>query len=306
MNGLRYENISCWRKWKNSNYKCFTGGQNGIRRYLNYDNIPCGESRHWIYDVTSPEKENEGVFSWGRSLERRGGYDPIIKEYRPYILESFYYCDADTERLLPYFGDFMLDSGAFTFMNNMPKKEINWDEYIERYADFINRNKVNKYFELDIDKVVGYERVKEYRRILENKVNKQCIPVWHKNRGIEEFKKHCQEYPYVSIGGYVVKELTPKDYEAFPAMIKYAHLNNAKIHCLGFTKLDSLSKYHFDSVDSTAWTTGNRFGYIYKFDGVTMRKIEPPRGYRLGDSKKVALINYIEWIKFQKYAEMHL
>lgn len=89
-------------------------------------------------------------------------------------------------------------------------------------------------------------------------------------------------------------------------MIRYAHQNNAKVHCLGFTKLDALIKYHFDSVDSTAWTTGNRFGHVYFFDGKTMKKINTPKRKRLADSRKVALINYLEWIKFQQYAESHL
>ena len=132
-----------------------------------------------------------GVAPW------RGGqlYDKAILEHRPYILESFYYADADTERLLPYFGDFLLDSGAFTFMINM-RKTVNWEEYLEQYADFINRNRITKYFELDIDTVVGYPQVLKYRKKLELLTGRQCIPVWHKSRGLKEFKKMCDEYPY--------------------------------------------------------------------------------------------------------------
>lgn len=242
-----------------------------------------------------------GVAPW----KEQGLYDKAITTHRPYILESFYYVNDDTKRLLPYFGDFLLDSGAFTFMQGKGGSP-NLEEYIERYANFIKENKVQKYFELDIDSVVGYNKVKEYRNKLELLVGWQCIPVWHKSRGIQEYKKHCEEYPYVAIGGYVVKELKPKDYLAFPAMISYAHRNNAKVHCLGFTKLDALKKYHFDSVDSTAWTTGNRFGYIYKFTGDNIVKIDPPKGKKLRDPKAVALNNYIQWIKFQQYAETHL
>ena len=246
-----------------------------------------------------------GVILFNEKKNIGGGFDKAITQHRPYILESFYYADADTEHLMPYFGDFLLDSGAFTFMQGKGRK-VDWDDYIERYAAFIRKNKVAKYFELDIDSVVGYEKVKEYRDKLERAVGWQCIPVWHKSRGIEEYKKHCHEFPYVAIGGYVSKELTPKDYEAFHAMIKYAHLHNAKVHCLGYTILANLRKHHFDSVDSTAWTTGNRFGYVYKFDGKTMRKIDPPKGHKLADSRRVALNNYVEWIKFQKYADAYL
>lgn len=226
-------------------------------------------------------------------------------EYRPYILESFYYADDATERLLPFFGDFLLDSGAFTFMQNS-KSHVNWNEYIKRYADFIVKNDIEKYFELDIDSVVGYKEVLQHRKRLEKLTGRPCIPVWHKTRGMQEFNKMCEDYNYVAIGGIVAKEIKQDHYKAFPAMIKKAHTLGSKIHGLGFTNLSWLPRCHFDSVDSTAWTTGNRFGFVYKFNGKTMQKIDAPKGKRLADSRKIALINYIEWIKFQKYAERNL
>lgn len=276
--------------------------------------IPCGQ--HDISAVHCPEPDrggfssvNENVSCGRDTVQReekyRGGFDKAIKTHKPYILESFYYADADTERLLPLFGDFMLDSGAFTFMQNS-KIVVKWDEYIERYCDFINRNKIQKFFELDIDSAVGYEQVKEYRAKIERLTGKQVIPVWHKSRGIEDFKSMCDEYSYVAIGGVVTKEIKPEQYGVFPTMIAEAHRRKAKIHGLGFTSLNWLTKCHFDSVDSTAWTTGNRFGYVYQFNGKTMVKHDCPKGKRLSDSRKVALINYTEWIKFQKYAERNL
>lgn len=240
-----------------------------------------------------------------RAQHSRGGFDPALKDHKPFILESFYYADADTERLIPRFGDFLLDSGAFTFMMNA-KVRVNWEEYIERYADFIKRNNVKKYFELDIDSVVGFDKVLEYRRRLEKLTGSHCIPVWHRSRGIEQYKRDAEKYDYIAIGGVVPKEIKQNEYKAFPMMINIAHKNNAKVHCLGFTNLEGLTKYHFDSVDSTAWTTGNRFGYIYRFDGKTMKKIKVPAGKRIKEPRQAALINYTEWIKFQKYAKVHL
>lgn len=199
----------------------------------------------------------------------------------------------------------MLDSGAFTFMQGT-KLEVSWDDYLEKYADFINRNKIDKFFELDIDSVVGYREVTRLRKKLEKHTGKQPIPVWHKTRGIDEFKRMCDEYEYAAIGGIALKEIKPDQYKAFPMMIREAHKRNCKLHGLGFTNLQWLKKCHFDSVDSTAWTTGNRFGFVYRFSGGTMKKVEAPKGKRLKDSKKVALINYTEWIKFQMYAERNL
>jgi hypothetical protein len=228
-----------------------------------------------------------------------------IYDLAPYILESFYSVDDDTERLLPYYGDFMLDSGAFTFMQNKGVRE-DWDGYIERYADFINRNKVEKFFELDIDSVVGYDKVKEFRKKLERLTNRQCIPVWHSTRGKDEFIESAKNYPYVALGGIVGGEWKKDAEKYLPWFINKAHEYGAKIHGLGYTKLNQLLRYHFDSVDSTAWTAGNRFGYVYKFNGRTMEKINVPEGHRIIKPRETALNNYIEWLKFQKYAETHL
>lgn len=233
-----------------------------------------------------------------------GGYDKVISESKPYILESFYYANADTERLLPYFGDFLLDSGAFTFMSSC-KNNVSWEDYIERYCHFISKNDIKKFFELDIDSITGYDKVKEYRAIIENKTGRQVIPVWHKSRGKEEFLRMCDEYSYVAIGGIVTKEITKEQYKYFPWFINEAHKRNCKIHGLGFTSLNGILKYKFDTVDSAAWTTGNRFGFIYKFNGKTMVKIDVPNGKRL-NGQAAAINNFAEWIKFQQYAEKHL
>lgn len=253
---------------------------------------------------------SDEVVSCGRmAVEKWGGYDESVKKYRPYILESFFYADADTERLLPYFDDFLLDSGAFTFMQGRGGNP-DFDDYVERYADFINRNKIEKFFELDIDSVVGYDRVKIIRAKLERLTGKQSIPVWHKSRGKDEYIGACKDYPYVAIGGLVdgakKGEYARQLWKYFPWFINTAHENGAKIHALGFTSLEGIRKYHFDSVDSTAWTTGNRFGYLYWFDGYTIQKKDAPKGYRIGNSRAAALNNYVEWIKFQQYADKHL
>lgn len=198
----------------------------------------------------------------------------------------------------------MLDSGAFTFFTQ--GKQVDWEEYTERYAEFINRNRVELFFELDIDSLIGYERVLELRKKLERLTGKQPIPVWHRNRGKDEFVKMCDEFPYVALGGIVSKEFKQKDYRMFPWFISEAHNKGCKIHGLGFTNLKGLERYHFDSVDSTAWVSGNRFGALYRFNGKTMVKHTKPDGMRLVNQREAALNNFNEWLKFQRYAETHL
>lgn len=223
-----------------------------------------------------------------------------------YLLQSYFYYTELTENLLiPSAKKFMLDSGAFTFMTQQ-KGVADWDKYMEGYAEFINKHNLDLFFELDIDSLVGYSKVKEYRRRLERLTGKPCIPVWHKSRGIDEFERMCQDYDYVSIGGIVSKEITRKEWRHFPYFIDMAHKKGAKIHGLGFTSIKDLPTYHFDSVDSTAWTSGNRFGTMYRFNGQSLDKFCRTETQRLANHKLTAYHNFTEWVKFQKYARRHL
>ena len=111
---------------------------------------------------------------------------------------------------------------------------------------------------------------------------------------------------YVSLGGIVTREFKASEYKYFPWFINTAHSKGAKIHGLGFTNLKGLKKYHFDSVDSTSWTSGNRFGSVYHFNGRTMIKTDRKPNERMANPRELAIHNFNEWVKFQKYAEKYL
>lgn len=223
-----------------------------------------------------------------------------------YNLESFYYIKPWQYEMIHRSKMFLLDSGAFTFFS--AGKHLDWDSYVEKYAKFINDYNVPYFFELDIDSLIGYEKVKELRNKLEFLTEKQCIPVWHKSRGIEEWKSLCKRYPYVAIGGIASKEIKPNQYSAFPPMIQYAHKYGAQVHGLGFTNVNKFKEIKFDSVDSTRWNCA-RFGRLEYFDGKTIKVIDKrSEGKRLVGRKNNDIIKFTfqEWIKFQKYAEVNL
>lgn len=243
------------------------------------------------------------VFLAGTYSENKNAEDVLQSMYN---LESFYYIKPWQYEMIHKSKMFLLDSGAFTFFSS--GKKIDWDEYIKKYANFIKENNVSYFFELDIDSLVGYEKVKQLRRGLETETGRKCIPVWHKSRGIKEWISMCDEYDYVAIGGIASKDIKPAEYKAFPAMIKEAHNRGAQVHGLGFTNISKLPLYHFDSVDSTRWNCA-RFGRIEYFDGKTIRAIDRrSEGKRLAGRKNNDIIKFTfrEWIKFQKYAETHL
>ena len=224
------------------------------------------------------------------------------------ILESYYYADEWTEWTIPRLKNFMLDSGVFTMAYGSGMK-VDFDEYTDRYIEFINRNNVKLFFEMDIDDLAGLPKAEELRRKIERGTGKQPIPIFHKNRGKDYFVDMCKNYPYVAIGGIAGKGNMAKRKEYMPYFkwfIDTAHKYGAKIHGLGFTDLKALETINFDSVDSTSWTTGNRFGCIYRFNGRTMEKFDKKAGQRLADPRAVAINNFNEWVKFQHYARTNL
>lgn len=218
-----------------------------------------------------------------------------------YVLESFYYIQDWQYQMIHKWDMFLLDSGAFTFMLNS-KINLDWGKYLNRYIDFINNHNVEYFFELDIDSVVGYERVKKMRDELERKTNKKCIPVWHKSRGMEEYRKLCKEYDYIAIGGLVSKEIKQSEYPFLKKLVSLARQYDTKVHGLGFTNKNAVN-YGFYSVDSTNWLSSSRFGGVDYFDGTKMVKVTTPKGkkavhYKIRDEYVLK-----EWIKYQKYLD---
>ena len=183
---------------------------------------------------------------------------PDFVKATPYRLQSMYFMEDWEIPYIHQFEFFLLDSGAFTFMGK--KRTANFDEYVAKYIDFINKNNVDNFIELDIDNIVGLKKVEEYRNLINKETGKKCIPVWHVSRGIQYFKDCCKEYPYVALGGIVTNEIRLEQYSKLPYFISYAHHCGCKIHGLGFTKFNWLKFCHFDSVDSTSWLSDVRYG----------------------------------------------
>ena len=227
----------------------------------------------------------------------------------PYILFSFASAQGGSkksEKIMtsvrkPYCKDYLLDSGAFTFFTKGHSKTMaEWDRYVDSYIDFINAWDVHHFFELDIDRIVGLEKVEEFRRRIESKTGKQSIPVWHSNRGWQYFVNMCKEYSYVSIGG-IAKNPNGKAIEKiFPWFIREAHRTGTQIHGLGYTDTKKLKQYPFDLVDSTSWSSGGRYGVTFELKGNSMcgkKNIYPDKKI---DGQLVNLHNLKVWSQYAK------
>ena len=229
-----------------------------------------------------------------------GGFDSELVS-RVNMLESFYYIQPWQTALIPKLKSFLLDSGAFSFAYSGSRKQVNLSEYMVSYTDFINENDINDFFEMDIDPMIGYEKVKELRNQLERETNRKCIPVWHLNRGKKDWEETCEKYDRVAIGGLATKQRKQLE-PHIRSLTKIADKYGARVHGLGYTNLENLKNTGFDSVDSTAWLHGNRGGFLYSWDGRTMHKRKSASNQRL-KARDSARHNFIQWVEMSERME---
>jgi hypothetical protein len=220
----------------------------------------------------------------------------------PFGLVSYYYIQKNKkgkhvwERIKGLCDQIMVDSGAHSFQKGTV---VNWDEYTKNYADFIKQedsDQIIGFFEMDVDVVLGYPKVLELRQQL-LKSSSKIIPVWHKNRGIDEFKRECRESSskIISITGFHNEDILDEQY---PLFLKYAWAQGKKVHCLGMTRNTILDKVPFDYVDSSTWIQQAIFGNRAIFKNGRIKSSPVTRMYKSTDLK---IMNFIEWSKIVQF-----
>lgn len=82
----------------------------------------------------------------------------VVEEHKnDYILESFYSIKEWQIQYIKECKMFLLDSGAFTFMNSN-KGKTDFNQYLKDYINFINKYDIKYFFELDIDSLPKTEK----------------------------------------------------------------------------------------------------------------------------------------------------
>lgn len=230
-----------------------------------------------------------------------------IEKCKPrYILETFFNKEKACLEALQIVGNenFLLDSGAFSFMNGTEISQEEMENYIDRYIKFIKDYNIKYFFEVDVDAIFGLEQVEKWTKKIESEVGRQCIPVWHKSRGVEYWKKLCKEYKYIAVGGFAIKVIKAQEYDLIRKMVKYAYQKGVKVHGLGFTKTKILKTFKFYSVDSSSWSIAASRGqqiYTYKNGDMYIRRLE--KCNKKTNLNKLVAHNMCEWVKYQKYID---
>lgn len=231
----------------------------------------------------------------------------VLKESK-YFLESFYSIKEWQMGYLLQAEDFLLDSGAFSFMNS--GKQNDFEKYIKRYAEFINHYRIEKFFELDIESVVGWDEYVRLNNLLCKMTYRLPIPVFHKERGKKWFLDALDRYPYIAYGGIAVdrKTMKKRDLEIIKWFLQKAREKNVKMHGLGFTSTQLFKSIRFDTVDSTTWSMGGRMGNLcYMSKDGTMKQWYPSRHKKAPKNiDEINVFNFLQWCKFQEYAERKL
>lgn len=233
------------------------------------------------------------------ALENRKNTIDIFPMF--YNLMSYYYISKTDKN---YIKDIinnskliLIDSGAHSFQKG---KKVNWEEYTNKYAQWIKENDCDKiigYFEMDIDPAgYSYDFVLKLRSILEN-VSDKIIPVWHKNRGIQDYIEMCKKYSgkIIAITGFKNEDISDEQYIKF---LKVAWKYNCKVHCLGMTRKKVLDKVPFDYVDSSSWVHEVAFGNTFK-----NKKTKREKDMSKEKIKSLYRLAYLKGMEMQKHYE---
>lgn len=221
------------------------------------------------------------------------------KAKAPYLLQTFYDLrnkkEQDIRKMLQSCDDFILDSGAFTFMNT--GKKVHWKSYVDSYIDFVNKYDIKHFIELDLDYVKGLEYTEKVRRYIEYHTNKKTIPVWHsKTRNLKYYDYMLENYEYIALSTME----TPKqgiiihyDDKMLKTLVNRAHKHNVKVHGLGYMSLKEVNnpRVHFDTMDSSSWN-GSIWGSQTIYKHGIVRKIKADKNL---SSKQISMKDYNTW-----------
>ena len=201
-------------------------------------------SYHWIYQM------------------RRDGFIARMKQNNPQL-------------------DLVLDSGAFTYAEkarlgggDLPPPRL----FFERYKEYLRNfgHLWSRVMEFDVDSsddVMGVtvDEVDEWRsELLEEFPHLSICPVYHHWRGTEAWQSYLDDPRVKSLA---IGRAAPSD-PGIRIYVDAAHRVGKTVHGLAFTKYNtSLQWIPIDSVDSSSWVTGQRYGNFFVFHAGKLHNI---------------------------------
>lgn len=163
--------------------------------------------------------------------------------------------------------DMVLDSGAFTV--KWTGGTITRSEYAEWVKKQIVRAKGQLYFYLNLD-VIGDAGKTEQNQVLLEMSGLSPLPVYHLSSSEDALKRITERYSHFGVGG--LRQFAGRDlHHRLNRLFTLAE--GKRIHGLAFTRVALLSRYPFDSVDSSSWLSAPRYG-VFTIYNQDKRKLE--------------------------------
>lgn len=176
---------------------------------------------------------------------------------------------------------FLIDSGAFTYMNDEKYNERTveeWEAHIHRYLDWARNHReiIFAIASLDLEYLVGGDIVQEWNeKYFEPFMLETGIPVcfvWHSDGSKLTWEQYCQRYPYVGVSwstddgsGGLKNGLK---------LLQTAEKYNTVVHGMAMTRTSLLTKLPFYTVDSTTWMVGVQYGEVNWWRGNKMSRLK--------------------------------
>ncbi len=193
------------------------------------------------------------------------------------ILYSYYYIyqmrrEGFIARMQEQYPDveWFLDSGAFTYWAKFkaePHKLVPWKIYKKLYFSYVDDTweRWCRIAELDLDHMEGItiDMIADWRdEMLDTWPDAAITPVWHPSRGPEDWTNYCRDrrMKNLAVGS------GQRDIGLVRKMVMEAHQRNKTVHGFGMTRVNTHLRFiPYDSVDSTSWLMGQKFGTLFVF-----------------------------------------
>jgi len=247
-------------------------------------------------------------------LENKSHFNLVRDIQYPYMLMSFLFLRRKRRTLEQYLNEcafpveLMIDSGAFSFMSRGVAKSIgidrptrsDLDRFVDEYLEFLLQYKdyISLAVEFDIqiaywnvgnsdknfaslsrdDTQVGVDYVSHLREdIFKPFIEENNIPICFVSHG-EDLETLIPYGTYLGISGdYILG--APRIRKSLSRAETDAVRLGLKLHGFAITGR-RIRRYHFDSVDSTTWLDGTKFGISFHLQGGTLRLLTADAGYR--------------------------
>jgi hypothetical protein len=173
------------------------------------------------------------------------------------------------------------DSGGFT----AETKGVDID--IAHYCKWIEDNTEHLECYANLD-VIGNQVLTRRNQDIMEEMCLSPIPVFHVGSGLKEFRRLCEKYDYIAIGGMVPYMKRLKDIYPFLQKI-FDIAGGKKLHGFGCTNFKAVFDFPWYSVDSATWLVGIRYGEVPIFDK---------------KNHKIKRISFSDWEEWRKHRRM--